>query len=183
MTGTIRKYAHERMEKTLAMFLNDIAGIRTGRVNSALLDCVSVNCYGGRVKLNTIASISVTGRTLMISLWDASLLGAVKTAIEASNLGFGMTCESSTIRLVVPELTNDVRKNLVKTLNKLAEDGKVSIRNIRRDAIEKLKCMQDSKEISEDDFHGVSAEIQKVTDSFIKKVSDAHAAKEIEILG
>ena len=183
MTDSIKQYAHERMEKTFAMFLNDISGIRTGRVSASLLDCVSVHCYGGKVKLNTIASISVTGRTLMVSLWDASLLGAVKAAVEASNLGFGMTCESSTIRLVVPDLTNDVRKNLVKTLNKLAEDSKVSIRNVRRDAIEKLKCMQDGKEISEDDFHVVSAEIQKTTDSFIKKVSDAHAVKETDILG
>lgn len=183
MTSTVKKYAQERMEKTLAMLLNDIAGIRTGRVSASLLDGVTVQCYGSKAKLNTVASISVSGRNLLVSLWDASLLGAVKAAIEASNLGFGMVCESSTVRLAVPELTNDVRKNLVKMLNKLTEEGKVSMRNIRRDAIEKLKSMQDDKEISEDDFHSVSAEVQKITDSFIKKIADAYTAKESEILG
>ncbi|KJV63688.1 Ribosome-recycling factor [Anaplasma phagocytophilum] len=182
-TGAIRQYAQERMDKTYAMFLNDISGIRTGRVSASLLDGISVSYYGNKVKLNTVSSISVNGRTLLVSLWDASILGEVKSAIEASNMGFGMTCESSTVRLVVPELTNDVRKNLVKMLNKLAEESKVSVRNIRRDAIERLKSLQDNKEISEDDMHGVSAEIQKITDSFIKKIADAYTSKESEILG
>ncbi|KAF2281658.1 hypothetical protein GH714_042482 [Hevea brasiliensis] len=152
------------------MFLSDISGIRTGRVSASLLDGVFLTYYGNKVRLNTVASISVSGRTLLISLWDASILGDVKAAIDASNLGFSMTCEATTIRLVVPELTNDVRKSLVKMLSKLTEEGRVSVRNIRRDTIDKLKSMQDNKEISEDDFHSVSAEIQKVTDTFIKKI-------------
>ena len=183
MTDAIRECARERMEKTFSMFLSDISGIRTGRVSASLLDGVFLTYYGNKVRLNTVASISVSGRTLLISLWDASVLGDVKAAIDASNLGFGMTCEATTIRLVVPELTNDVRKNLVKMLNKLTEEGRVSVRNIRRDTIDKLKSMQDNKEISEDDFHSVSAEIQKVTDAFIKKIGDAFSEKESEILG
>ncbi|WP_410519512.1 ribosome recycling factor [Candidatus Anaplasma sp. TIGMIC] len=171
------------MEKTLAMYLGDISGIRTGRVSASLLSGVTVNCYGGKMKLNAVSSISVSGRTLLVTLWDAGIVGAVKTALETSNLGFGMSCESSTIRLVVPELTNDVRKNLVKMLNKLTEESKVSVRNIRRDAIEKLKSMEEGKEISEDDVHSVSAEIQKITDSFIKKITEAYISKESEILG
>ncbi|MGN7678335.1 MAG: ribosome recycling factor [Anaplasma sp.] len=183
MTDAIRESAKERMEKTLSMFLSDISGIRTGRVSPALLDGVFVTYYGNKVKLNTVSNISASGRVLMVSLWDTSILGDVKAAIEASNLGFGMTCEASTIKLVVPDLTNDVRKSLVKMLSKLSEDGKVSVRNIRRDTIEKLKSMQDNKEISEDDFHSASTEVQKVTDAYIKKIVDAFSLKESEILG
>ena len=181
--NNVKRDMQARMERTLSVFMNDIAGIRTGRVSTTLLEGVSVNYYGNKVKLNTLASITVSGRTLLISLWDASLLGEVKLALESSNLGFGMTCESSTIRVAVPELTNDMRKSLVKMLNKITEESKVSVRNIRRDAIDRLKSMQNNKKISEDDFHTESAEIQKTTDEFIKKITDAFVAKEKEILG
>ncbi|QXK91694.1 ribosome recycling factor [Neoehrlichia mikurensis] len=182
MISAMKKDIRAKMEKTVSLFLNDISGIKTGRAKASLLDGITVDYYGGRAKLNTIANITASDKLLTITAWDASIIGNIKSAIESSNLGFGISCEFSTIRLTVPDLTEDMRKNLVKLLSKLSEEAKVSIRNIRRDSMDKLKLIQENKEISKDDFHVCGLEIQKMTDEFIKKISDAFVVKESEIL-
>ena len=183
MINEMKQDAKNRMDKTLTVYLADIDGIRTGRARTSVLDGIVVETYGGRLKLNAISSISVSdSKTLMIKVWDANNVGAIKTAIMNSNLGFGISCEATTIRLIVPDMTQDMRKNLVKLLGKISEDCKVSIRNIRRDIIDKLKVMQNNKDISEDDLHVAEAEIQKITDDVMKKVNGAFLSKEKELL-
>ncbi|KJV69184.1 ribosome recycling factor [Candidatus Neoehrlichia procyonis] len=182
MISEMKQDIRTKMEKTMSLFLNDISGIKTGRAKASLLDGITVDYYGGRVKLNTIANITASDKLLTITAWDVGIIGDIKSAIESSNLGFGILCESNTIRLTIPDLTQDMRKNLVKLLSKLSEEAKVSIRNIRRDSMDKLKAIQDNKEMSKDDFYMCGAEIQKMTDEFIKKISDAFTVKENEIL-
>ncbi|AHX04991.1 ribosome recycling factor [Ehrlichia japonica] len=183
MISEVKQDAKNRMEKTLSVYLSDIDGIRTGRARTSVLDGIVVETYGGRVKLNTISSISVSdNKTLMVKVWDSNNIGAIKTAIVNSNLGFGFSCEATTIRLTVPDMTQDMRKNLVKLLGKISEDCRVSIRNIRRDIMDKLKVMQDNKEISEDNLRVAGVEIQKITDDAMKKINDAFTSKEKELL-
>ncbi|WP_395878006.1 ribosome recycling factor [Ehrlichia muris] len=183
MISEVKQDAKNRMEKTLSVYLSDIDGIRTGRARTSVLDGIVVETYGGRVKLNTISSISVSdNKTLMIKVWDSNNMGAIKTAIMNSNLGFGFSCETTTIRLTIPDMTQDMRKNLVKLLSKISEDCRVSVRNIRRDIMDKLKVMQDNKEISEDDLRVAGVEIQKITDDAMKKINDAFTSKEKELL-
>ena len=153
MIHEVKQDARKRMEKTLSVYLSDVDGIRTGRARTSILDGVVVETYGGRVKLNTISSISVSdNKTLLVKVWDVNNVGAIKTAIMNSNLGFGFSCEGVAIRLTIPDMTQDMRKNLVKLLSKISEDCRVSIRNIRRDIMDKFKVMQDNKDISEDDL-------------------------------
>ncbi|CAI28205.1 ribosome recycling factor [Ehrlichia ruminantium] len=183
MINTIKQDAKNRMEKTLSVYLSDVDGIRTGRARASVLDGIVVETYGGRVKLNTISSISVSdNKTLLVKVWDINNVGAIKTAIINSNLGFGFSCEGAVIRLTVPDMTQDMRKNLVKLLGKISEDCRISIRNIRRDIMDKLKIMQDNKDISEDDLRIAGVEIQKITDEIIKKINDTFLAKEKELL-
>ncbi|WDM85195.1 ribosome recycling factor [Ehrlichia sp. JZT12] len=183
MINEVKQDAKNRMDKTLSVYLSDIDGIRTGRARASVLDGIVIETYGGRVKLNTISSISVSdNKTLMIKVWDSNNVGAIKTAIMNSNLGFGISCEATTIRLIVPDMTQDMRKNLIKLLSKISEDCRISVRNIRRDIMDKLKVMQDSKDISEDDLRVAGAEIQKITDDVIKKINDAFISKEKELL-
>ncbi|QGR02780.1 ribosome recycling factor [Ehrlichia ruminantium] len=183
MINEIKQDAKKRMEKTLLVYLSDIDGIRTGRARASVLDGIIVETYGGRVKLNTISSISVSdNKTLLIKVWDVNNVGAIKTAIMNSNLGFGFSCEGAVIRLTVPDMTEDMRKNLVKLLSKISEDCRVSVRNIRRDIMDKLKVMEDNKDISEDDLRVAGVEIQKITDEIVKKVNDAFVLKEKELL-
>ncbi|MDR2548519.1 MAG: ribosome recycling factor, partial [Rickettsiales bacterium] len=164
-------------------FHDDIKGIRTGRASASLLDGIVVNIYGGHQKLNQVAGVSVTdNKTLSIKVWDISVIGEVKNAILNANLNLNPVVEGNTIRITLPDLTQEIRERLVKLLHQFAENARVAIRNIRRDIMEEIEKMQESKEISEDDLHSAKKEIQNITDDNIKKIDSELSIKEKDIL-
>ncbi|MDR2978052.1 MAG: ribosome recycling factor, partial [Rickettsiales bacterium] len=162
---------------------DDIKGIRTGRASASLLDGIVVNIYGGHQKLNQVAGVSVAdNKTLSIKVWDISVIGEVKNAILNANLNLNPVVEGNTIRITLPDLTQETRKRLVKLLHQFAENARVAIRNIRRDIMEEIEKMQESKEISEDDLHSAKKEVQNITDDNIKKIDSELSIKEKDIL-
>ena len=183
MLNEIKTKTKERMFKTIQSFQDDIKGVRTGRASSSLLDGIVVNVYGGHQKLNQIASISATDtKTLMIKVWDASVIGEAKNAIMNANLNLNPTVEGSTIRIILPDLTQETREKLVKLLHQFAENARIAIRNIRRDIMEEVEKMKEDKKISEDDFHSIKKEVQNVTDDQIKKIDNELSIKEKDII-
>ena len=173
----------EKMGKTIEVLKRDYDAIRAGRANAAVLDKVTVDYYGTPTPINQLASVSVAeARILTIQPWDKSVLNAIEKAIQASDIGINPQNDGSVIRLTFPPLTEDRRKELAKDIQKIAENSKVAVRSIRRDAIEKLKAMKKNSEITEDDLKDGEKEIQKITDGFVKEVEDLAAAKEKEIL-
>ncbi|CCF78477.1 ribosome recycling factor [Wolbachia endosymbiont of Onchocerca ochengi] len=183
MLNEVKTKTKEKMLKTIQSFHNDIKGIRTGRANASLLDGIVVNIYSGHQKLSQVAGISVAdNKTLSIKIWDISIIGEVKNAILSANLNLNPVVEGNAIRVTLPDLTQETRERLVKLLNQFAENARVAIRNIRRDAMEEIEKMQESKEISEDDFHGAKKQIQNITDDNIEKIDDELSIKEKEIL-
>ncbi|AAW71393.1 ribosome recycling factor [Wolbachia endosymbiont of Brugia malayi] len=183
MLKEIKTKTKERMLKTIQSFYNDIKGIRTGRASASLLDGIVVNIYGGHQKLNQVAGVSVTdNKTLLIKVWDIGVIGEVKNAILNANLNLNPVVEGNTIRIVLPDLTQETRERLVKLLHQFAENARVAIRNIRRDIMEEIERMQENKKISEDDFHNAKKEIQNITDDNIKKIDGELSIKEKDIL-
>ncbi|QOD38159.1 ribosome recycling factor [Candidatus Wolbachia massiliensis] len=183
MLNEVKTKTKERMLKTIQSFHNDIKGIRTGRASASLLDGIVVNIYGGHQKLNQVAGVSVTdNKTLSIKVWDISVIGEVKNAILNANLNLNPVVEGNTIRITLPDLTQETRERLAKLLHQFAENARVAIRNIRRDIMEEIEKMQENKEISEDDFHSAKKEIQNITDDNIKKIDGELLVKEKEIL-
>lgn len=171
------------MKKTLDKVKADFATLRTGRASTALLENVRVDYYGSTVPLNQIAGVSAPEpRTLEVRPWDKGALQAIERAIHQSNLGLTPNNDGSLIRLSLPTLTEERRKELIRVIRKMAEEFRVTIRNERRDAVEKIKKSEKSKEISEDDRKSAEQEIQKVTDAYIKRIDDLLAAKERDIL-
>ncbi|MDL1957350.1 MAG: ribosome recycling factor [Candidatus Desulfofervidus auxilii] len=183
MLDEVYKDARTRMKKTLQVLEHDLGKIRTGRASVALVEEIKVDYYGTPTPLNQLASISVPeSRLITIQPWDPSSLGAIEKAILKSDLGLTPTNDGKIIRISIPPLTEERRKELVKVVHKIGEEAKVAIRQIRRDANETLKKMKKNKEISEDEFHRGQEEVQKITDEFIKKVEEALKKKEDEIL-
>ncbi|MDG7055400.1 MAG: ribosome recycling factor [Wolbachia endosymbiont of Menacanthus eurysternus] len=183
MLNEVKAKTKERMLKTIQSFHDDIKGIRTGRASASLLDGIVVNIYGGHQKLNQVAGVSVTdNKTLSIKVWDISVIGEVKNAILNANLNLNPVVEGNTIRITLPDLTQETRERLVKLLHQFAENARVAIRNIRRDIMEEIEKMQESKEISEDDLHSAKKEIQNITDDNIKKIDSELSIKEKDIL-
>lgn len=183
MLSEVKTRTKEKMLKTIQSFHNDIKGIRTGRASASLLDGIVVNIYGGHQKLNQVTGVSVTdNKTLSIKVWDISVIGEVKNAILNANLNLNPVVEGNTIRVTLPDLTQETRERLVKLLHQFAENARVAIRNIRRDIMEGIEKMQEGKEISEDDFHSAKKEIQNITDDNIKKIDGELLVKEKEIL-
>jgi ribosome recycling factor len=175
--------AKERMVKTLRALESNFSRVRTGRASLSLLDGVRVDYYGSQLPLNQVASLSVPEpRTILISPWDAKVLGEIERAVLKSELGLTPINDGKVIRINIPPLTEERRKELVKVVRKMAEESKVAVRNIRRDANETLKELKKEKEISEDDLFRAQDQVQKLTDDYIKKVDQALAAKEKEIL-
>ncbi len=175
--------AKERMVKTLRALESSFSRVRTGRASLSLLDGVRVDYYGSQLPLNQVASLSVPEpRTILISPWDAKVLGEIERAVLKSELGLTPINDGKVIRINIPPLTEERRKELVKVVRKMAEESKVAVRNIRRDANETLKELKKEKEISEDDLFRAQDQVQKLTDDYIKKVDQALAAKEKEIL-
>ena len=174
------KKAEEKMQKALAALNSNFNTIRAGRANPAVLDRITVEYYGTPTPLNQMAAISDPDpRTLMISPWDRTTLKSIEKAIQTSVLGINPNNDGSVIRLVFPPMTSERRNELAKEVHKMAEEGKIALRNIRRDAMDKLKAQKKNGEITEDDVKDGEKEIQKVTDKYVKE-ADAMADKKIK---
>ena len=171
------------MEKAIGVLKREFAGLRTGRASTSLLDSISIEAYGSNVPLNQVSNISVPeSRLLTVQVWDDSLVNAVENSIRNSNLGLNPMIEGSLIRIPIPELSEERRLEIVKIASKYSEDSKVTIRNIRRDAMEKIKSLEKNKEISQDELFNFSDKIQKMTDNLIEKVETLFVDKEKDIL-
>ncbi len=173
----------KRMGKCLDSLEGDYKTIRAGRANPSLLDRINVDYYGCPTPLNQMAAISAPEpRMLLIQPWDASSLKAIETAINKSDLGINPNNDGKVIRLVIPELNEERRKELVKDVSKRCEEAKVAIRNVRRDSMESIKKMKKNNEITEDQQLDGEDELQKITDKYIKQAEDIGKKKEKEIL-
>lgn len=182
MKETLKK-AEERMNRRIDHLCTEYAEIRAGRANPAVLDKVKVDYYGAPTPVNQLAAVSVTeARTLTIQPWDASILRQIEKAIQKSDIGINPMNDGKVIRLQFPPLTEDRRKEIVKDVQKLAEETKVQIRNVRREAIEKLKAKKKAGELTEDDLKLGEKKAQDLTDKFIKKVETISADKQKEIM-
>jgi len=172
-----------RMQAATDLLTRELSGVRTGRANAALLDNVRVEAYGNLVPINQLSSMSVPdSKTIVIQPWDASQIGNIEKAIYKSDLGITPSSDGKVIRLVMPTLTEERRKQLAKMVGKYAEDARVAIRNIRREANDKLKSMAKEKHVSQDEERRGHDSIQKTTDKFIAKVDDLAKKKEQEVL-
>jgi ribosome recycling factor len=175
--------AKERMTKAIQAYTRELASIRAGRASASLLDRIQVDYYGAPTPVNQLAGISVPeARLLVIQPYDKSILGEIEKAILKSDLGLNPSNDGSIIRLAIPQLTEERRKELAKQVKKEAEEAKVAIRNIRRDGNEDLKKLEKNGEITEDDLRGYSDDIQKMTDEHISKIDQITKDKEKEIL-
>jgi len=183
MIKKVHQESKNKMEKVVQVFKSDLAGIRAGRANPQILDRIVVDYYGVPTPLNQLGNISAPEpRMLVISLWDTKLIPAVEKEIMKSDLGINPSNDGKVIRLIFPELTEERRKELVKVVNKMSEQAKVAIRNIRREANDQLKKAKKNSEITEDDLKTGETEIQKLTDDYIKKIEELTKIKESEIL-
>jgi ribosome recycling factor len=172
-----------RMQGALQSLKHDLGGLRTGRASSGMLEPVQVEAYGTHMPLNQLATVSVPeARLLSVQVWDRSMVHAVEKAIVNSNLGLSPATEGQVIRLRVPELNQERRKEMVKLAHKYAEAARVAIRHVRRDALEQLKKMEKDGQISEDDHTRMSGEVQKATDQVVGEVDQTMASKEKEIM-
>lgn len=172
-----------KMQKTVDVVVSDFASVRAGRANAAVLDRITVDYYGVPTPLNQVGTISSPDpRTLMIQPWDKSLLKAIEKAIQTSDLGINPQNDGQVIRLSFPQLTEERRKELTKQVQKYGENGKIAIRNIRRDAMDLFKSMEKKGEITEDDRKDYEDELQKLTDKYCKEIDSLTSAKEQELM-
>lgn len=180
---TVFETAKTKMGKTVNALVSEYGAIRAGRANPQILDKIQVDYYGTPTPINQLASVSVAeARVLAIQPWDKSVLKAIEKAIQTSDIGINPQNDGSMIRLTFPPLTEDRRKELVKDIQKIAENAKVAARSIRRDCIEKLKAMKKNSEITEDDLKDGEKEIQKITDNIIKEIDEISDKKQKEIM-
>ena len=183
MIDKIKKSLNENMDKAVKALQYQMTKVRSGRASAAVLDIVQVDYYGTSTPIKQVGQISTPeARLLQIQPFDKTIIGAIEKAIIDSNLGLTPSNDGNLIRIPFPALTEEKRKDLVKQVKKMGEDAKVAIRNLRRDQNDIVKKSEKDKEISEDDSKKHQEEIQKVTDSFIKKVDEVIAAKEKELL-
>ncbi len=183
MLNEIKKDAQTRMAKSVDALRHTLVKVRTGRATTALVDHLKVNYYGSDMPLSQVASVAVSdARSLTITPWEKQMVGAVEKAILASDLGLTPNTAGTVIRLNLPALTEERRKELSKVVHGEGEDTKVAIRNIRRDAIQQVKELLKEKAISEDDERRTETEVQKITDQAIKDVDDVVKAKEQELM-
>ena len=182
MAVDFKDYAR-RMDKALEHLEEEFGAVRAGRANAKVLDRITVEYYGSETPLNGVATISSPdARTLVIQPWDTKLLKDIQKAIQTSDLGINPQNDGRVIRLTFPMLTEDRRKELVKQVKKYAEDAKVAMRNIRRDGMDYVKKLKKNSEITEDDQKKAEKDLQDMLDKYIKKVDDALAAKEKELM-
>lgn len=180
---TVFNKTKEKMEKCLDSLNRDYKAVRAGRANPAILDRVTVDYYGVPTPLNQMAAISVPEpRMLMIQPWDASTLKEIEKAINTAEIGINPSNDGKVIRLSFPALTEERRKELVKDISKRAEEGKVAVRNVRRDAMDDIKKLKKDNQITEDDQKDGEKKLQDITDSYIKQIEEMEKAKEQEVL-
>ena len=183
MINELHEQIESRMDKSVHTLKRELARLRAGRANPQILDRIMVDYYGVPTPLNQLGNITVPeARLLVISPWDSKIIPAVEREIMKSDLGITPTNDGKVIRLVFPELTEERRKELVKTVKKMGEETKIAIRNIRREANDQLRKMQKNSEITEDDLRTEENNVQKLTDDFIKKVDEVIKDKENEIM-
>jgi len=179
----ITSHIESQMQKTLDKMKADFSTLRTGRASASLLENVRVDYYGTLTPINQLANIAAPeGKTLEIRAWDKGALAAIEKAIQKSDLGLNPSNDGTIIRLQIPSLTEERRKDLIRVVRKMTEEYRVSIRNERRDGVEKIKKSEKAKELTEDDRQKAEHDIQRMTDLFIKKVDEMLAAKERDIL-
>jgi ribosome recycling factor len=172
-----------RMQGAIATLKHELGGLRTGRASASLVEPIHVDAYGQSMPLNQVASISIPEpRMISIQVWDRSMVGAVEKAIRDSNLGLSPNTEGQTLRIRIPELNEQRRKELVKVAHKYAEEARIAVRHVRRDGLDHLKKMMKEKMISEDDEKRHETEVQKVTDKAVGEIDQALAVKEKEIM-
>jgi ribosome recycling factor len=177
------KSYRDRMDKAVGALREEFSGLRTGRANAGLLDPVQVEAYGSTSPLNAVAAISVPEpRMISVSVWDKSMVTPVEKAIRAAGLGLNPIVDGQTLRIPVPPLTEERRKDLAKLAGKYAEQQKIAVRNVRRDANDDLKKAEKASEISQDEQKKMEAEVQKDTDAAIKRIDETLKAKEVEIM-
>ncbi len=175
--------SEESMKKSINFLKDELATIRAGKANPKLVDKIQVSYYGVMTPINQVANISVPEpRLIIIQPWDSSLVKEVEKAILASDLGINPSSDGKLIRLVIPPLTEERRKDLIKKVKKEAENSKIAVRNIRRDANEEFKKLEKSSEITKDDHKKAEEEMQKLTDKYVKLIDDIYRDKEKEIL-
>ncbi len=172
-----------RMEGALKVLKEEFAGLRTGRASVSLLEPVQVNAYGGKMPLNQVAAVTVPEpRLLSVQVWDESLVPAVEKAIRDSSLGLNPQTQGNVIRVPIPELSAERRKELSKVAHQYAEQARVAVRNVRRDGMDVLKRMEKNHDISEDEARRLADEVQKLTDRFIKDIDELLEKKDAEIM-
>ena len=177
------KTFRDRMDKAVSALKDEFGGLRTGRASASLLDPVQVEAYGSTSPLNAVAAISVPEpRMITVNVWDRGVVVAVEKAIRAAGLGLNPVVDGQTLRIPIPPLTEERRKDLVKLAGKYAEQQKIAVRNVRRDANDDLKKAEKAGDISQDDQKKMEAEVQKDTDAAIKRIDEALKAKEVEIM-
>lgn len=183
MKESIFQNMKDEMEKTIASMEKSLGRVRTGRASISLLDGIKVDYYGTPTPINQVATLSIPeSRLIVISPWDASVIGAIEKAIQKSDLGLMPANDGKIIRLAIPQLTEERRKELVKVVKKMAEEGKIKLRNVRRDANEELKSLKKNNKMTEDELFSAQEEVQKLTDQNIEKIDKITAVKEKEIM-
>ncbi|MDR7869935.1 MAG: ribosome recycling factor [Tissierellaceae bacterium] len=183
MSLQIYKETEDKMKKTIAVFKEELQGIRAGRANPQLLDKISVDYYGQLTPLKQVASVSAPEpRLLAIQPWDAKLIPLIEKEILKSDLGINPSNDGKIIRLAIPQLTEERRLDLTKIVRKNSESSKVAVRNIRRDSIDQVKKMEKNKELTEDERKQAEDEIQKITDKFIEEIDSITKKKEEELM-
>ena len=172
-----------RMQGAIATLRHEFGGLRTGRASASLIEPVEVDAYGQKMPINQVATISVPeSRMLAVQVWDKAMVGAVEKAIRDSNLGLSPTTEGTTLRIRIPELNEQRRKEMVKIAHRYTEEAKVAVRHVRRDGIDTLKKLAKDKDISEDDQKKLEVDVQKVTDQYVGEIDQTLATKEAEIM-
>lgn len=183
MIEDIKKDAQTRMSKTIESFKTDLAKVRTGRAHTSLLDSITVPYYGSDVPLSQVANVSAEdSRTLSVQPWEKDMVAVIEKAIMASDLGLNPSSQGMNIRIPLPPLTEERRKDLIKVVRNEGEGAKVAIRNIRRDVLGDIKGLLKEKEISEDDDRKAQEQVQKITDTYVAKVDELLKVKEAELM-
>lgn len=172
-----------RMDGAINAFKGDLSGLRTGRASASLLDPITVEAYGSAMPINQVANVTVPEpRMLVVNVWDKSMVGAVEKSIRESSLGLNPMTDGSTVRVPLPELNEERRRELVKVAHQYAENARIAVRHVRRDGMESLKKLEKDGEIGQDESRTESEQVQKQTDTFIARIDEMLAEKEAEIL-
>ncbi|NNL55065.1 MAG: ribosome recycling factor [Woeseia sp.] len=183
MIEDIKKDARERMEKSVSALQQELTKLRTGRAHTSLLDHITVEYYGSEVPLNQVANVNVEdSRTLTVTPWEKSMVQAIEKSIMQSDLGLNPMSAGTVIRVPLPALTEERRKDMIRVVRNEAEGGRIAIRNIRRDALGDLKDLQKEKEISEDEERRAQEDVQGITDKYIARIDEVLAEKEKDLM-